>query len=197
MQGASAAVGESLDESETPSCVRATEIPPSSAFDELYRLWFRDVCRWSRALGGLDADVEDIAQEVFLVVRRKLDDFDGQHPRAWLYGITRRAVSDHRRRAWVRRVLQPFEALLDLPSRAAGPSEVLRQNEELRTLSTFLSRLSPVRRTAFVLFEIEGYSGEEIAELEGVPLNTVYSRLHYARRDFLAQLEKHRSEEAE
>ena len=46
-----------------------------------------------------------------------------------------------------------------------------------------LDRMSPLRRTAFMLFEIEGYSGEEIAELEQIPLATVYTRLHHARRD--------------
>jgi RNA polymerase sigma-70 factor (ECF subfamily) len=169
----------------------------ATAFDDLYRQWFHDVCRWARALGGLDADVEDIAQEVFLVARRKLGGFDGQHPRAWLYSITRRAVSDYRRRAWFRRVLQPLEALLDAPSSGPSPSEIAGKNEAARALTEILNRLSPVRRTAFILFEIEGYSGEEIAELEGIPLNTVYTRLHHARKDFMDQVAKHRQSQGE
>jgi RNA polymerase sigma-70 factor (ECF subfamily) len=169
----------------------------STAFDDLYRQWFHDVCRWSRALGGLDADVEDIAQEVFLVARRKLSGFDGRHPRAWLYGITRRAVSDYRRRAWFRRMLQPLEALLDVPSSGPNPSEVARNNEATRTLNAMLHSMSPVRRTAFILFEIEGYSGEEIAELEGIPLNTVYTRLYHARKDFTALVDEHRRSQGE
>ena len=155
------------------------------------------MCRWSRALGGLNADVEDLAQEVFLVARRKLPAFDGQHPRAWLYSITRRTVSDYRRRAWIRRVFQPLEALLDVPETGPGPGEIAHTNEGMRTLSALLDQLSPIRRTAFILFEIEGYSGEEIAELEGIPLNTVYTRLHHARKDFMEQVARHRQSQGE
>ncbi len=209
VRASSAVVAGPLGQPDVPSHVRATEsegrlpleprsTPASaSAFDDLYRQFFHDVCRWSRALGGLNADVEDIAQEVFLVVRRKLDSFDGQHPRAWLYGITRRAVSDYRRRAWFRRVLQPFEALLDAPSDAPSPNEIARKNEASRALNEMLNRLSPVRRAAFILFEIEGYTGEEIAELEGIPLNTVYTRLHHARKDFMEQVAKHRQSQGD
>ena len=48
-----------------------------------------------------------------------------------------------------------------------------------------LGKMSEVRRTTFILFEIEGYSGEEIAEMQGIPLNTVWTRLHHARKEFL------------
>jgi RNA polymerase sigma-70 factor (ECF subfamily) len=163
---------------------------PGRAFEQLYRQCFHDVCRWARALGGLNADVEDIAQEVFLVARRKLEDFDGRHPRAWLYGITRRAVSDYRRRAWVRRVLHPLEGLFDVAGQEPSPSEVLQKRQAEKVLTSILDGMSSVRRAAFILYEIEGYSGEEIAELEGVPVKTVYTRLHYARKDFLAHVER-------
>jgi RNA polymerase sigma-70 factor (ECF subfamily) len=55
-------------------------------------------------------------------------------------------------------------------------------------MQRILSQLTERRRTAFFLFEIEGYTGEEIAELEGVSVNTVYTRLHHARRDFMTLL---------
>jgi RNA polymerase sigma-70 factor (ECF subfamily) len=54
--------------------------------------------------------------------------------------------------------------------------------------------MSAVRRSAFILFEVEGYSGEEIAELEGIPLNTVWTRLHHARKDFVQLVHKARAE---
>lgn len=161
-----------------------------ASFDEIYGVWFHDVCRWARALGGLQADVEDIAQEVFLVVRRKLGDFDGAHPRAWLYRITQRTVSDYRRRAWFRRMVRPAtDFLSQLIDPAADPREMVQLREAEQKVSDILNQMSAVRRTAFILYEIEGYTGEEIAELEGVPLATIYTRLHHARRDFLAQME--------
>lgn len=158
-------------------------------FDEIYETWFHEVCRWSRALGGLNADVEDIAQEVFLVVRRKLASFDGQHLRAWLYRITQRTVSDYRRRAWFRRVVRPASGFLNqLVDPADGPREIVQKREAELHVAEVLDKMSAVRRTAFILFEIEGYSGEEIAELEKIPVTTVYTRLHHARKDFFKQI---------
>jgi len=68
-------------------------------FAAVYARWFHDVSHWARALGGPEADCEDLAQEVFLIVRRKLSDFDGRNLAGWLYRITARTVRDHRRRA--------------------------------------------------------------------------------------------------
>ena len=156
-------------------------------FERVYTEHFHHVCRWARALGGLDADVDDLAQEVFLVVRRKLSSFDGPSVPAWLYGITRKTVSDYRRRAWMRRLLSGASKSLDAerePARGSSPDSV-ESWDARRTVARVLSKMSAVRRSAFVLFEIEGYSGEEIAELEQIPVATVYTRLHHARKDFL------------
>ena len=158
------------------------------AFDDVYERWFDQVARWARALGGPSADVDDLAQEVFVVVNRKLERFDGRDPRSWLYRITARTVSDYRRRAWFRRVVLRARdvALESLPEQRGTPAELLERKEREQLVYRLLERMSEKRRTAFVLFEIEGYSGEEIAELEGVPLATVWTRLHHARKNFLA-----------
>src|SRR5689334_23689310 len=74
-------------------------------FEKIYAQWFHDVSRWIRAFGGLDADLDDLAQEVFLIVRRQLPKFDGENLPGWLYRITQRTVRDYRRRAWYRRFL--------------------------------------------------------------------------------------------
>jgi RNA polymerase sigma-70 factor (ECF subfamily) len=164
---------------------RSSDADGDLAFDAVYSTHFRHVARWARALGGMDADVDDISQEVFIVVRRKLKQFAGPSLSAWLYGITRKTVSDYRRRAWFRRLLgvtRSFDHARDQPLMAADPYERL---EAQRILGDVLGKLSHVRRSAFVLFEIEGYSGEEIAELEQIPVATVYTRLYHARRDFL------------
>lgn len=158
----------------------------SLSFDEFYRKWFFDVCRWARAMGGLHADIEDIAQEVFLVVRRKYDAFDGAHPRAWLYRITQRRVNDYRRRAWFKKAVRPtVEFFAQVEDPGDGPQELLRAREAEKQLVQVLEKMSLVRRTAFILYEFEGYSGEEIAQLEGVPAKTIHSRLGRARKDFI------------
>ena len=157
-------------------------------FEQVYSSSFNDVARWIRALGGLSADVEDLTQEVFLVVRRKLSAFDGRNLRGWLYRIAQRTVRDYRRRAWFRRVFlgggsapDRFDASLA----DSDPSELYERKEAEALLHGVLLQMSEVRRSTFVLFEIEGYSGDEIAELQGIPLNTVWTRLHHARKEFL------------
>jgi RNA polymerase sigma-70 factor (ECF subfamily) len=167
------------------SGVRASSAPLS--FDRVYIDHFQHVLRWARALGGLEADLDDLTQEVFMVVRRKLDGYVGPSMHAWLYGITRKTVSDYRRRAFMRRMLSGLTRSLEsaptaLRSRESDPAERWEAQQIVRQV---LGKMSTLRRTAFVLFEVEGYSGEEIAELEQIPVATVYTRLHHARHDFL------------
>jgi RNA polymerase sigma-70 factor, ECF subfamily len=157
-------------------------------FEQVYSSSFNDVARWIRALGGLPADVEDLTQEVFLVVRRKLSGFDGRNLRGWLYRIAQRTVRDYRRRAWFRRVFLGggnTPEHYDHATPDADPSELFERKEAEGLLHGLLGQMSEVRRTTFILFEIEGYSGEEIADLQGIPLNTVWTRLHHARKEFL------------
>src|SRR4051812_32035865 len=74
-------------------------------FAAVYRLHFADVCRWLRAFGIPASDREDIAQEVFLIVERKLAGFDGTNLAGWLYRITGYQARNHRRMAWFRNLL--------------------------------------------------------------------------------------------
>jgi len=170
----------------------ADERDEPADFDAIYERWFHHVARWIRALGGPDADLDDLAQEVFLVVRRKLPAFDGRNLPGWLYRIAAKTVSDHRRRAWFRHLFRGRREvdLDELPQLGPSPLQSLERREAQRTVHALLARMSARRRAAFVLFEIEGYSGEEIAALEGIPVATVWTRLHHARRDFLALVEE-------
>jgi RNA polymerase sigma-70 factor (ECF subfamily) len=163
----------------------------------LYEAWFHEVTRWIRALGGPDADLEDLAQEVFVVVERKLDGFDGRNLGAWPYRITARTVSDHRRRAWFRKIfLRPRDVSLEaLQDGGASPMQLLERREAHRIVHSLLERMSDKKRRVFALFEIEGYTGEEIARLEEIPLKTVWSRLGLARKDFLRLAEELRAKE--
>jgi RNA polymerase sigma-70 factor (ECF subfamily) len=177
-----------------------SESPPHefrADFRAIYDDWFEDVARWIRALGGLDADRDDIIQEVFLVVRRRLGAFDGTNLAGWLYRITRRQVRDFRRRAWVthiftkRRINEPDA----LPHAGGSPAAALEHKEEQRVLYGLLGKMAEARRSAFVLFEIEGLSGEEIASIQSVPVNTVWTRLHHARKEFFALAAKYQQRE--
>jgi RNA polymerase sigma-70 factor (ECF subfamily) len=167
-------------------------------FRAVYDAWFDDVSRWIRALGGLEADRDDIVQEVFLVVRRRLKDFDGANLAGWLYRITSRQVRDFRRRAWVKHIFTRRRAEEPdvLPHAGASPAAALERKEEQRVLQMLLAKMAEARRTAFVLFEIEGLSGDEIARIQSIPLNTVWTRLHHARREFFALAAKYQKMEA-
>jgi RNA polymerase sigma-70 factor (ECF subfamily) len=135
--------------------------------------------------GIRDADLEDLTQEVFLVVSRKHSTYDRTVKlTTWLYGIAIRVASEHRRRAWVRRE-QPSDTIPDVAS-DDSPENALDHADNARCLAAILDSLDVEARAVFVMFEIEEMSAPEIAELSGVPLGTVHSRLHYARKRFEA-----------
>jgi RNA polymerase sigma-70 factor (ECF subfamily) len=156
-------------------------------FDTVYRRWFDDVCRWLAALAGPGLDPEDLSQEVFIVVRRKLHRFEGDDPRAWLYGISVRVARSERRRAWFRRAVLGRSAIDpdELVNAHDLPEEAMRRARRSRALYGLLEELSEKRRRAFVLFEIVGYEADEIARLEGIPAATVRTRVFHARKDLL------------
>lgn len=162
-------------------------------FLTLYDVWCESVIRWIRALGGPEADRDDIAQEVFLVASRRLHAFDGSNPAAWLYRITQRQVRDFRRRTWIRKIFtrEHTDAVEALPDDGSSPARALERKENQRILNALLSKMNVDRRAAFVLFEIDGLSGEEIAKIQGVAVNTVWKRLHVARKEFLALVARH------
>ncbi len=178
--------------------MHATVAPPVLVFADVYEAWFDHVVRWIRALGAPEGDWQDLAQEVFCVVQRKLPTVRENLP-AWLYRITQRTVKDHRRLSWFRHLYQrPRDVVLeDLASPAETAEEHLMKREDERLLFSLLDRLSVKRRTAFVLFEIEGYSCEEIAELEQIPIATVWTRLHHARKDYFALVGDYRRKQGE
>ena len=174
------------------------EAPPGPPleFRAIYERWFPDVSRWIRAMGGPEAEREDLVQDVFLVVHRRLADFDGQNVAGWLYQIARHRVRDFRRLLWVKHLMFGSVPLSDsLTKGGASPADSLETNEKRVLLERLLDNLNESERAAVVLFEIDGYSGEEIAEIQGVPVNTVWARIHKARKKLKASLTKHESRE--
>jgi RNA polymerase sigma-70 factor (ECF subfamily) len=170
--------------------VRPDERERTPAFDAIYAQHFRNVWRTLRRLGVSEPQLDDAAQDVFVVVHRKLADFDGRSLRSWLYAIAVRVASDYRRGAAHRRVAPLSESIADA---RPGPAHVSELKESVRLLHTLLAELDDSKRTVFVLSELEQLSVPEIAEVIGANLNTVYSRQRAARLQFEAALKRHRS----
>jgi RNA polymerase sigma-70 factor (ECF subfamily) len=181
-----------------------TRLPDSPAspnhaeqFRAIYQAWFNDVARWVVAMGGRAADRDDLVQDVFLVVFRRLPDFDGQNVGGWLYQITRRRVRDFRRSMWLRRLMFGTPHLAETAAgRGFDPSETLETTRKRELLERLLESLNEPERVALVLFELEDYSGEQIAELQGVPTNTVWARIRRARLKLSKALTKLESPES-
>ena len=162
------------------------------SFEQLYDQWFEDVSRWVRALGAREADRDDVVQDIFLVVHRRLADFDGQNVAGWLYQIARRKVRDYRHLTWVKHLFGTTSVPLgdDMLKTGQGPLEALETRQKRELLERLLDGLNEDQRAAFVLFEIEGNSGEDIARLQGVPINTVWARIHKARKKLQERAER-------
>jgi RNA polymerase sigma-70 factor, ECF subfamily len=159
-------------------------------FTAVYDRYFHEVLRWIRAFGGPEADMEDLAQEVFVVVRRKLARFDGANLPGWLYGIAKLTVRDHGRRAWFRRIFRGRRNVEfdELACESDDPEALMLARENRRLFYRLVGQMSERRRETFILFEVEGMTCEEIARLQGVPVGTVWTRLHHARKDFIAKV---------
>jgi RNA polymerase sigma-70 factor, ECF subfamily len=155
------------------------------AWRQLYDRHFGKVARLVRALGIVDGEADDLSQEIFLIVYRHLGSFRGEaRLSTWIHRLaTREAIRYAKRRRMKR-------ALLDMLRRTEHPAlpRDWSENQAARRqyLNQLLARLSPERRLALVLFEIEGRPVEEIAEACGCAVNTVWTRIHRAR----AQLEE-------
>jgi RNA polymerase sigma-70 factor, ECF subfamily len=158
-------------------------VPAASCRD--FRKIFDDHARFVwRSLLGLgvsENDVADASQQVFFVVKEKLDRLvEGCSLRTFVYGICLRVAADFRNRAHVRR-----EHLCAVPPDISVPASqegILSNREELRRLWQALDQLEPAQREVFVLFEIEEISMAEVAKAMRCPLQTAYSRLYAARK---------------
>lgn len=134
--------------------------------------------------GVRTADAPDLLQEVFLVAHRRRAEIDGSRPVApFLWGIALGLARNYRRRAFRR-----AEELSDAADLCGHEDDALERRELRRRIGRALDTLEPEKRAVFVMFEMEGLAGAAIAELTGVPLGTVHSRLHAARRELSSLL---------
>jgi RNA polymerase sigma-70 factor, ECF subfamily len=147
------------------------------------------VWRVLKRLGTPAAEIEDALQEVFLVVARKLPQYEERGGmRAWLFAIARQ-ITSHALRSAQRRERRER----DHPGPAASPDphEALERSEAARFVEDFLKRLEEPQATVFFLAEIEGMTAPEIASCLGVGVNTIYSRIRLARERFERALSRH------
>lgn len=170
----------------------ATESPCSKTAEERLRAMFtehfdflwRSLRRW-----GLSEDsADDAAQQVFMVLSRKLDDVREGSERSFLFGTAMRVASDIRRSAPKRREIAHADPGLDLEDTRALPDDLLDQRRARLLLDDALESLDLELRTVFVLFELEEMTMIEIAELLEIPQGTVASRLRRARTEFQASV---------
>jgi len=158
---------------------------PARDLSRVYRDHVSYVWRSLKHLGVQDADIEDVAHDVFLVVARKLEGFEERSSlKTWIYGICLRTAADYRGRAFRRREVAVDE-LPELAQRSAMPEQEreLAGKRQRNRLLELLDGLSQEQREVFVLYEVEELTMREVAEVLACPLQTAYSRLHAARRN--------------
>jgi RNA polymerase sigma factor (sigma-70 family) len=161
-----------------------------SSLGLLFDRYALDVRRFLSRLGVTAGDVDDLAQATFLIVMDAASSFRGDGAaRAWLFGLAANVVRRHRRSmarmaahlaAWAR---EPREG-----ERPPPPSESLDTHERSVRAAHALARLSPKKREVFVMVTMEGLTAETAADALGIPVGTVWTRLHHARRELRAQL---------
>jgi len=169
------------DEPPTPAARRA-------AFQAIFDAEFSYVCRALRRLGVRPADVEDVAQDVFIKVHDRFDGYDQSRPiRPWLFAFVLRIAANHLRRARHRHEVDG--PVPDAASRRT-PEDDLIDEEARRLVLAALQGVPLVRRGALIMHDMDGFTGPEIAGILQVPINTVYSRVRVARVEFKAALRR-------
>lgn len=160
------------------------QLETSSVYDAYATFVWRSLQR----MGVPTSDLEDALQEVFIVVHRKLPQYDAERAKlsTWLFGISLNVARKHRARS---RLTFGF----DVDAQAGNkPNQeaLLQSRQQAERLNLILGKMKPEHSATFVMFELEALTCQEIADLTGVPVGTVYSRLHKAREQFKELAEK-------
>lgn len=153
----------------------------------LFRDNYDRVWRVMRSLGVSPARLEDAVQQVFLVYSERQRDVLAGSERAFLFGTALRVA----RVAWRpghREI--PTDNLTVVTCDAPGVDELTDQKRARQMLDVMLEQLEPELRSVFVLYEIEGFTTPQIAEIEDIPLGTAASRLRRGREKFAVLVER-------
>ncbi|HET9959059.1 MAG TPA: RNA polymerase sigma factor [Polyangiaceae bacterium] len=176
----------------TPQAAPGEHAVRAPGIQEVYAEHFRYVWRCLRSLGVRDAVLDDALQDVFLVVQRKLASFEGKSElRTWLYAIALRVARRYRTRPKEEPGPEADGEHAAIDAEACANLEAsVECNQRLELARRALDALHDHKREVFVLAQIEQMSAPEIAEITGLPLNTVYSRLRAARLAFSAEVRR-------
>jgi len=159
------------------------------AWRELHKRYYPTAFSFLRRLGVRFPDTEDACQDVFVQVFRYLATFQHRADlRTWIYKLCISQAARVRRRATLRAGLRWFLHRQAEDAVVRGPEWT--ESEAQRRVHAALAGMKEIHRGVFVLFELEGLSGEEVAAATGLPPSTVRRRLHNARREFEALIEK-------
>jgi RNA polymerase sigma-70 factor (ECF subfamily) len=168
-------------------------------FDQLYDAHVELLWRNARRLGVSDDAVDDVLQQVFLVVHRRLGEITMTgSEKAWLFGVLLRVVRDHKRslrRKSPHRFFGPTDPETLPDERSRQPDESLARVEAAALVQRWLEALDEDKREVFILAELEQLSAREIGEATGTNPSTVYSRLRAARIELEAAAERYRKSE--
>lgn len=180
--GRSSHIG-TIENRSIPLVGSATSVSTVPSFDELYETYFDVVWRNARALGVPSSVRDDLVQEVFIVVHRKLASFEGRSSiRTWILGILVYAARNHRRKVKHSASEEPLHD--ELVDERESPSDHAERVEAERAFFRVLDSMREEQRAVFVLAEVEQLSIPEIASSLSINLNTAYSRLRLARQQF-------------
>lgn len=160
------------------------------AFDDVYATHVAFVWRVLRTFGVAEAQIEDAVQDVFVVVHRRLAEWQGRAAiTTWLFAIARRVASGYRRRAGSRAGALTeglHDGLVDDRAGSADPFAEISRAQAAATVLAILEQLDEPKRVVFALVELEQLSVPEVARMLDLNLNTAYSRLRLARQAFEA-----------
>lgn len=164
-----------------------------------WRTFYEENWRWIyqvvRRVGGHDIEVEDAVQDVFVVLANKLHTFEGRSQlRTWVYRICLNVTSEHRRRRQRQRRIEHAASMVAFWREGPQTSErILEARGDAALVQQILAKMGERKREVFVLREVEQLSGDDVAEVLGIPSATVRTRLFHARKEFTRLLEKNRS----
>jgi RNA polymerase sigma-70 factor (ECF subfamily) len=162
----------------------ANDGPSPFNLADVYRRHADFVWRVARRLGVPEPALEDVMHDVFIVVQRRLDEYDGRAAMTtWLYHITRGVVSNYRRGKT--REARRLELVGQTPTRRpTDPEGMTAKRQAAQFVRIFLESLDQDKRPIFELVDVEGMPVPDAAKICGIKLNTAYSRLRAARKLF-------------